>query len=518
MGNEVEVTSSELTGKAQTLQTPRPEGPGPAQPPDYLEITTAAMAQLTASANTLATTLAAGDVEAQRLSAALNAAATAYDKIDAAKAGDLQGQMNGDGASPQAAESESAVPDVSGIPPSASIPCFEYPASADWDVFTDWQSAAKAIHSGDTQALSVKYLRDQWKAYRQSLQDHASNFAGAPPGWSGEAAEACDGSMKSLYSWWIDMGDECERLAQQAETLADAHDKLVADHPTMDDVNTFNATKWVVGNIPLVGTQARAAQWAYFQGRSELALRAYANGTDLMQIRPGKPPAIGGLPAVKSGEVKPKPGTGDPGTSPGTSPGASPGNTPNSSMPEVPSMESPSMSPASADPSAGQGSGGSPSGGAPSGGGSPSGGGAPSGGAPSGGLPTGTEGMPEMPGVGEPSLKPASAGGGGGGMGGGGGGMPAGPLGPAVGADSVAASPSGARGVGAGPAGAPGGAGMGGMGGGMGGMGGGHGQGQGKEKRRNPNLAEDEELYVEDRAYTEAVIGRRARKDAKDTK
>lgn len=59
---------------------------------------------------------------------------------------------------------------------------------------------------------------------------------------------------------------------------------------------------------------------------------------------------------------------------------------------------------------------------------------------------------------------------------------------------------------------------MGGMGGGMGGMGGGHGQGQGKEKRRNPNLSEDEDLYKEDRAYTEAVIGRRARPDAKDTK
>ena len=64
-----------------------------------------------------------------------------------------------------------------------------------------------------------------------------------------------------------------------------------------------------------------------------------------------------------------------------------------------------------------------------------------------------------------------------------------------------------------------GGAGAGGMGGGMGGMGGGHGQGgQGKEKRRNPNLTEDEDLYVEDRAYTEAVIGRRARKDPKDGK
>jgi hypothetical protein len=54
------------------------------------------------------------------------------------------------------------------------------------------------------------------------------------------------------------------------------------------------------------------------------------------------------------------------------------------------------------------------------------------------------------------------------------------------------------------------------MGGGMGGMGGGHGQGQGKEKRRNAALAGDEDLYVEERNYTEGIIGRRKRKPGQD--
>ena len=57
--------------------------------------------------------------------------------------------------------------------------------------------------------------------------------------------------------------------------------------------------------------------------------------------------------------------------------------------------------------------------------------------------------------------------------------------------------------------------GMGGMGGGMGGMG--HGGAQpGKEKRRDPNLAPDEDLYTEDRAWTEGVIGARKRRDTPD--
>lgn len=99
------------------------------------------------------------------------------------------------------------------------------------------------------------------------------------------------------------------------------------------------------------------------------------------------------------------------------------------------------------------------------------------------------------------------------GVGGGGGGMPAAPLGPAVGADSVSPSPSSTRGGGVGVPGGPGGGAGGMMGGGMGGMGAGHGQGQGKEKKRDPKLAPDEDLYTEDRAHTEGVIGHRARRE-----
>lgn len=59
---------------------------------------------------------------------------------------------------------------------------------------------------------------------------------------------------------------------------------------------------------------------------------------------------------------------------------------------------------------------------------------------------------------------------------------------------------------------------MGGMGGPMMGGMGGQGQNQGKDKRRDPKLAADEDIYTEDRPWTEAVIGNRRRKDPKDTK
>ena len=58
----------------------------------------------------------------------------------------------------------------------------------------------------------------------------------------------------------------------------------------------------------------------------------------------------------------------------------------------------------------------------------------------------------------------------------------------------------------------------GGMGGGMPMGQGAQGQGGSKEKRRSPGLSPDEELYKEDRAWTEGVIGNRRRKDVQDAK
>ena len=87
---------------------------------------------------------------------------------------------------------------------------------------------------------------------------------------------------------------------------------------------------------------------------------------------------------------------------------------------------------------------------------------------------------------------------------------------PAVGAETVAPGPGTRAAGGAIPAAAGAG---GAMGGGMGGMAPMHGAGagqQGKEKRRDPRLAPDEDLYTEDRAWTEGVIGNRRRKEVQE--
>jgi hypothetical protein len=88
-----------------------------------------------------------------------------------------------------------------------------------------------------------------------------------------------------------------------------------------------------------------------------------------------------------------------------------------------------------------------------------------------------------------------------------------------VSAETVGPAPA-THAASASPGGATGGAAAGGtaMGGGMAPMHGAGHQNQGKEKRRNPNLSPDEDLYTEDREWTEGVIGLRRRRDVQDGK
>ncbi|MCV7122291.1 secretion protein EspB, partial [Mycobacterium lacus] len=90
------------------------------------------------------------------------------------------------------------------------------------------------------------------------------------------------------------------------------------------------------------------------------------------------------------------------------------------------------------------------------------------------------------------------------------------PLAPATGIDGESVRPAAAgdiAGAGQGRAGAGGGMGAGGMGMPMGA----HGQGQGGSKSKGAQQ-DDEALYTEDRAWTEAVIGNRRRQDSKESK
>jgi hypothetical protein len=371
----------------------------------------------------------------------------------------------------------------------------------------------------DDQGQSLKNSAEDWRKISGRIKATAPAFETRNLDWEGLAAEAAYGKFNEYRGWLDKLASGWESLAAEAEKLVSVHVGIRDSHKEIAD--EYAQIKEFVKNNPFDQMYLqRLGRLQELQQLSDDKIKEYARNMSSNWIPIDEPPDSGLTPTAANRDPNAAPAPGDE-PSPATNPGNPPGGGPGQGGPPAggqPPMGEPAVSPASADPTAGKqpqgGSpavGGSPGGGSPSGGGSPAGGGAPSG--TPGGLPGG---KPDLPKIAEPSLKPAGAGGGGS-AGGGGGGMPSAPLGPAVAAETVAASPSGARSGGAPVGAAPAGAAAGGMGGGIGGMGhgGGQGQGQGKEKRRNPNLTPDEDLYVEDRAYTDPVIGHRPRRAKK---
>jgi hypothetical protein len=413
------------------------------------------------------------------------------------------------------------------LPP--SVPAIEAPPlmeampGGDTGGYLDPKAAAEIIHSGNSGAMR-SYASDA-KSFANSLRAASDRYSLGGVTWDGSAAEAAGDALRQHQEWLNKIAEQYDYLAAQAEDMAAAQDKWAAEHPTVEQIEQAETAVQTAAENK--DGPALAAAWKAYQAlvhKSEQVLVSYSadvTGKGLLGV-PKPPPGAAPFGPVTGNEdprkrdqpQQPAPeGDGAP-QQPGTGDGSGASQQPTAAP-------SPTAQPTSAQrPAAQQAAAGAPSdGGAPSGGGVPSGGGSPSGGMP-GGLPGGgpSPGTPKLPT--DPTLKPAALGRSGAGVGGGGagGGAPSMPLSPVVGAETVAPTAP-ARAASAGPAATSTGAAAGGaMGGGMAPMGHGAGHNQGKEKRRDPNLSPDEDLYTEDRPWTEAVIGNRRRRDVQDGK
>lgn len=516
MTSPMRVEPADLRGKAATLDVPLPPTPEQPQAPCGLELASIAVGQISAEGEGMKSFIEAGQEEATLLSGALKAAATTYEATDQAGAEAIDGTVG-----------EIAEVPVPKMDVPISVPHMPIGACPAPPGYLAVEVAAEQIAQPDQAATLDRFAAD-WGAYAGQLAARADEFDLDAVDWDGSAAEVAGTALRRHKAWLEEMARNAVMMSDHAKELARVHRWAVASHPTVAEVQAITAR--LSTTTDAMQMSLLLAEYQKLQARSEEVLAEYAASSVVTPVKPPTPPIRQALQTGwdkgKSKEPTPPDRPTGTGTEEPTGGGGSEGGTPQQATPQQPPV-----SPASAQtgqPTGSPSSGGSPSsagspsgGGAPSGGGSPSGAGKPGGGGlPGGGLPGG--GMPETglpePGLDDPGVSPAGAGGGGSGGGsGGGGGAPAMPLQPNVGAETVAPGPSGgARGGGSGaiPASAMG-AGMGGMGGGMGGMGHGGGQ-QGREKRRDPRFAPDEELYVEDRAYTEPVIGNRRRKDLQD--
>jgi hypothetical protein len=452
---EILARANEVEDALPTLPSIAPVAPCGLKPADT------AARQLKLSCDNMLSYLQAGHTEWTRLATSMRNAAKAYGEVDES------------GAAAMTSEGDAAIGEstglADGVQSSAAVNDTQVSAAGGPD-FTDLKTAAQLIEKPD-QATSMRNFASKWIDYNLTLQELVTRFR-CFQNWDGDAAAAVTASMDQQTQWVQFMAKLSVSMAKQAQFVADLHAWAYAKHPRYDDVvglerayaqATDEYVKQKIMNV-----------YAEYQATSNEVVGDYNSKGTLDPINPPKPP-----PAVKIDAPPPQ----------GLIPGQvmnvlAAGGGSGSGTPMMPSM-----------PSSGGSSGGSGMG------------------SDAGATLAGAahHEAPKAPSLGGAGMKPMS-------VGGIGGGAPSMPLGPAIDAGAAGDSmrPAAATDLaGAGRGNVASGSGMAGGGGGM--PMGGHGGGQGSNKNKS-SQQDDEALYKEDRAWTEAVIGNRRRPDGKESK
>ena len=513
-GDELHVDTTDLRAKAIQIHglhlVKSILGGTDPQAPDALSLSKTAVENLRQNIRFLVANQLCGSQEGDRLAESLNSVAQAYDEVDAASRASIEG------VGPPA---EPKMPAGNKIPAPTPPAPMGNPGAVTADEVGDVEKTQELLSNGDHGA-SLRAAAAEWEGVGTMLRTAAGTFGVRIQNWEGEAADQAYAKFVEFGEWLSDLGDAWHRLAGEAFRISDAHVKALLDHtPIYQQYEQLKSQ--MIAAIQNGGSAAHTlgVQMEALHHQSEAVLHGYAGEAAPHAVSTTRSIPSTGVPTVPavSGGSRTNNGGGQQGGGGGAGSGGG-GGAPSS--PQSAGTSGMSTAGPSGGESAGKGGESPAGGGSPSSGsGSPTGGGAPSG--STGGRPSGQPtGLPTLPDG--PNLHPASAGAGGGaggGSGGGaGGGMGPAPLQPSVAGKSVGPGAAGGASTGTAPVGAGASGGV--MGGGMGGAPmGGHGQNQsGKEKRRTPGLSPDEDMYVEDREYTEEVIGARKRRTLQDPK
>lgn len=508
MGDGQRVDPSALYRQAAEMLAQRWHNPNAeaVMPPDAIPSSSAAVANLNDNAKALLEFQQWAETENRRIAEMLQIAADAYTHVD-----ETYGRVITD---PERRAALDAIP----IPaPATSPPAAPTPAGAprplDASGYSDVRKTQAELSSPD-EGNSLKTAMLQWGAAAK----HVEAMSPRPPSgdWEGAAADAAyarmtefSGHLRQLSEGWRDLAEAAAKVLAAHGDAKARHADIHREYVELETQLRELAAQMTAGNT--IATEAEIAKiqkrMRELQQQSDEVRRDYANDATFAPVRPAMPTGSDSDVAATAGV-----GGGSGGGSGIGSGGGGGGGAGGRYSTGDPAALADEMAQSLGGQARQDAGGAPPGGGAPLSGGAPSGGSGAGGGTPGGGSPAA---KPRA----DPGLRPAAVsrgGGSGGGAGGGGGGMPATPMSAPVTAETVAPAPTtpAAAGAGAGPA-AEGRA-AGGMGGGMAPMGHGAGALQGKEKRRDPRLAPDEDLYAEDRPWTEAVIGNRRRREVGD--
>ncbi|MEE6135561.1 hypothetical protein SKC41_04345 [Mycobacterium sp. 050128] len=508
MTQTLNVEYQELMARADEIEQPPPPIPSTnPSPPCEISFVKDAATQLALNADTMRLYLTSCEREWQRLAKSLRDAAKAYEEVDTDSAAALDKEMSdsaetsdsgADGVMSAMCDPNQEFPDARLIFPPAPPP-FEYP-------YYPVKQAAKEIEAGD-QGVAFRAFAQEWDAFQRALQQETLYRFRPFLSWTGEARDAVEANFDRQRRWVNSMVALCSELASQANKVAEAHKKAAFvthdfaqddEHPTTKEI--ARCDDWYKYYVTNNYNADDAILWYQnLQRQSEESLARYVRNAQLplTPVIPERAPSAWGFDVPNLGD-----GEDDDG-----------GKNPFDPNPFNPNPYDPNNPYGPKDPSAGANL---PWTGAPGFPPLPS---VPNPGMPS--TPTATDSaelsqaLKDLKGAGGAGVRPASVGGAGVRIPP----LPSTPLqsstplqavpGTGAAAGSAAMSATAAAGAGRGMP-ASGAA----MGAGMGGMApttpGGQGQqSAGKAKRVQ---SEDKPLYIEQRKWTEAVLGNRPRR------
>jgi hypothetical protein len=475
------VEYQELVARADEIERPVPPIPS-INPPAPCEISFVkdAATQLALNADAMRLYFKTCEREWKILADSLRNAAKAYREVDEGAADAIKNDTSTAGVTSESVTSASVTANAEIWTPPPPTLTFEYP-------YYEVRQAAQDIEAGD-QGTAFRAFAKEWDTFQRTFQQDTMNRFRPFISWEGEARTAVEANFDQQRQWVISMVALCNELASQANMVVDAHKKATLvthehaqddEHPTTKEISLCDDWyKYYLTNNNDYMVRDCILWYQYLQGQSEEALARYVRNAQLplRPVTPQRVPVTTRIDAPKPDDGNRSSDGNDPFDPSDPSNGGDLPSTDPVSAPSIPSAGMPSMPPMPTDP-------------------------------------TLTGALKDVKGSPSPhpvaGLKPASVGGGGGV------GMPSMPLRPGVGSEGsspAATAPLGAAGPGRGIPGIPvppAYAALGGAGGGMPPMAPG-GQDQGGKGKRVQS--EDESLYIEERQWTEGVIGNRSRK------
>ncbi|MEE6139578.1 secretion protein EspB [Mycobacterium sp. 050128] len=301
MTKTLNVEHAELIARAGELDAPIPGVPSEnGQAPCALELATRAAQQLAFSADNMRIYLHAGEREHARLAQSLRNAAKAYEDIDELAADALNNDAPMAAPAPAHTETDAepamlaSTVSLTGLDP---IP------------YSPVKEAAKALMQGD-QGRSLLDFAEEWAAYLRTLSQASFRFRPFTD-WDSEASDAVERHFDLDRNWLDHMARLCGQLSTQARNLVAAHRWAVSEHPTLERLRQLDE-RWISNqSVPgweRWGKPALLRVYAEYQAKSEAVLAEYEQRVALGPVNPPMPPVAYKIDVPSAPDLRAGPG------------------------------------------------------------------------------------------------------------------------------------------------------------------------------------------------------------------